>query len=188
MEQLLAWNPSVGAACNGLIAGSWYCVAGPSLPTSRISSSPSSAPRTTSTTPPSTSKTTSAPRTSTSTPSTCAQTYTVKSGDSCFAIWTQFSLTEAQLRALNPSLDANCNLQIGQVLCVKPGTAPSTSSSSKPTTTGTACKQNYTIKSGDFCFSVWQQFGITEAQFRAWNPTVNTNCDLQIGQIVCVSK
>jgi chitinase len=49
----------------------------------------------------------------------CTTTYTVASGDYCSLIWTQFGLTEAQLRGLNPGLDASCDLSVGQVLCVQ---------------------------------------------------------------------
>ena len=40
--------------------------------------------------------------------STCAQTVTVKSGDTCYAIYTAAGLTEAQFLALNPGLDCGC--------------------------------------------------------------------------------
>ncbi len=40
--------------------------------------------------------------------STCTQTVTVKSGDTCYAIYTAASLTEAQFLALNPGLDCRC--------------------------------------------------------------------------------
>lgn len=42
--------------------------------------------------------------------STCAQTVTVKSGDTCYAIYTAAGLTEAQFLALNPGLDCRCEL------------------------------------------------------------------------------
>ncbi|KAJ7866802.1 RlpA-like double-psi beta-barrel-protein domain-containing protein-containing protein [Mycena olivaceomarginata] len=49
----------------------------------------------------------------------CAQTYTVVSGDVCSAIESRFGVSDAQLHALNPAINAGCtNLQIGQVLCV----------------------------------------------------------------------
>jgi LysM repeat protein len=55
--------------------------------------------------------------------STCAQTYTVVSGDTCYAIYTKYGLTEAEFLALNPSI--NCgSLQVGQVVCVGSGIPP----------------------------------------------------------------
>lgn len=69
----------------------------------------------------------------------CEQIYTVASGDSCGAIETKTSLSDAQLRALNPWLNAACStltpfpplasrrltcvyilaIQLGQNICVK---------------------------------------------------------------------
>jgi hypothetical protein len=40
------------------------------------------------------------------------------SGDYCYGISAKFDITKNQLVTYNPSLDANCDLEIGQVLCV----------------------------------------------------------------------
>lgn len=48
-------------------------------------------------------------------PSGC-QSYTVKSGDTCYSIWTAHGQTEAQFDALNPGINCS-NLQIGQQVC-----------------------------------------------------------------------
>ena len=47
-----------------------------------------------------------------------------------------------------------------------------------PTQPGTtsSCNKWYTVKSGDSCFAVEQTFGITHAQFIAWNPAVSDDC------------
>ncbi len=124
MAQLVAWNPNLKADCSNLLLGDAYCIRGPTIGGSSTTASQTS--KTSSAAP---TKTSSAAPTRTSSSSTtgssgggCSQTYTVVSGDSCFAIWTEFGLTEAQLRALNPSLDANCDLSIGQILCVRGST------------------------------------------------------------------
>ncbi|KAK6528315.1 hypothetical protein TWF281_009558 [Arthrobotrys megalospora] len=52
-------------------------------------------------------------------PSSCTQTYKVVSGDYCSKIWTKYNLTEAKFKALNPALNAACDIQVGQVVCVK---------------------------------------------------------------------
>ncbi|KAF7305678.1 hypothetical protein HMN09_00821500 [Mycena chlorophos] len=50
---------------------------------------------------------------------TCGNKYTVQSGDSCSEIETKENITDATLRALNPSINSDCtNLQIGEVLCL----------------------------------------------------------------------
>ncbi len=47
-------------------------------------------------------------------PSSCAQTTTVKSGDSCWSIYTAAGITQNQFYQLNPGI--NCAaLQVGQV-------------------------------------------------------------------------
>lgn len=67
----------------------------------------------------SSSSTTTTTSTSTSTSSgSCTESYTVVSGDYCYAIWTKYGITEAQLMSYNPSLDSSCDLQVGDVLCV----------------------------------------------------------------------
>lgn len=62
-------------------------------------------------------KTTMMTKKPTATPS-CSKTYKVRSGDTCYAIWTQFDLTESKFRALNPSLDKDCSLDVRQIVCV----------------------------------------------------------------------
>ena len=39
---------------------------------------------------------------------TCTQTVTVKTGDTCYLIYTANGLTQAQLQALNPGLNCEC--------------------------------------------------------------------------------
>lgn len=63
----------------------------------------------------------------------------------------------------------------------------STSSSSSSSTSG-SCTQTYTAVSGDYCYLIWNEFGITEAQLYAWNPTLDAACDLAIGQVLCVAE
>ncbi len=114
-----------------------------------------------------------APPSGTSVPSSlCKTTYAVKSGDSCYAIWTRFGLSEAQFRHLNPGLNANCDLDIGQMLCVA---APE------------ACPKTYTVKSGDSCYAIWTKLGLTEGQLRKLNPSLDENCNLDLGQVLCVA-
>ncbi|KAJ7155587.1 hypothetical protein C8R46DRAFT_431816 [Mycena filopes] len=49
----------------------------------------------------------------------CQTIYTVASGDSCGAIETETGLSDGQLRALNPWLNAACAVQPGQNICLK---------------------------------------------------------------------
>ncbi|MCJ1390857.1 Glycoside hydrolase 18 protein [Xylographa bjoerkii] len=93
--QFMALNPTLNAAC-ALTVGQVVCIAGPTSATSTThTSTPSATPT-----------------------STCTKTYTVVSGDTCYAIYTKLGITDAQLMAWNPSLDAACDLSVGQVSCV----------------------------------------------------------------------
>lgn len=58
----------------------------------------------------------------------------------------------------------------------------------KPTLTGTIsnCNQWYDVVEGDSCWSIAQNFGITQKQFEAWNSAVGDSCVVQIGVSYCV--
>ncbi|KAL2220509.1 hypothetical protein M432DRAFT_637042 [Thermoascus aurantiacus ATCC 26904] len=78
MDKLVSCNPIIDSSCSNLLADTWYCVACLS----------SGVPSTTSAAPPTSMPSTPPPPlpSSTAPPSTCGQTYTVRSGDTCFAI------------------------------------------------------------------------------------------------------
>jgi LysM repeat protein len=48
------------------------------------------------------------------------------------------------------------------------------------------CKTTYTVVSGDWCSKIWAQFGLTEGEFKGLNPGLNANCDLNVGDVLCV--
>ncbi|KAJ3749276.1 hypothetical protein DFH05DRAFT_1520888 [Lentinula detonsa] len=116
------------------------------------------------------------PRTNIYSRATCQATYTVVSGDTCNKIASEFGVTTPALEAANPTIDANCdNLFIGEQLCI-PATPP------PPT-----CVAEYTVKAGDVCNSIANQFAITVAQLEAANPEIDPLCDnLQINQVLCI--
>ncbi|KAK7470205.1 hypothetical protein VKT23_001642 [Stygiomarasmius scandens] len=150
--------------------------------------------------------------TSSTTPSStaCSKTYTVKSGDYCYLIAQNNGLTVDQLQAANPGM--NCDtLQIGQVLSLCPSTSstsspPTSTSSTSPVTTSapisiststtpapstvtttpaSSCPKSYTVKSGDYCYAIATNNGLTTAQLQAANPKMNCN-NLQIGQVITI--
>ncbi|KAJ3363536.1 hypothetical protein GGF31_000946 [Allomyces arbusculus] len=117
----------------------------------------------------------------------CAATYAVKSGDSCWSIANGNGLDMAALAALNPTMDCN-KLQIGQQLCVRDKTAPTTNAP-MPTTAPPAgtCAKKYTVVAGDYCWAIANSNGLDVATLQSLNPGLN--CDaLQLGQVLCVSK
>lgn len=113
---------------------------------------------------------------------TCTSTFTVVSGDTCDGIAAQFGITLAQLESFNPSLDSNCDIDVGEVLCVAESSSGSTGSSGS----GGSCPNTFTVVSGDTCDGIASQFGITLAQLEALNPSLDSNCDIDVGQVLCV--
>lgn len=107
----------------------------------------------------------------------CSRYYTVVSGDSCYYIALSRGYTLNQFRSLNPEI--NCDrLQIGQKVCVTAG------NDSPPTA---SCSRSYKVVSGDSCWRIATNNGMSVDQLIALNPGVNCNV-LQIGVILCISK
>jgi len=125
LNQLIALNN--GVDCNNLQIGQILCLA---------ASSTTSAPTVKATT--TKTPTTTAPtvKTTTKAPTSAAcTTYTVVSGDYCYAIADKYKISVATLQQFNPSMDCN-NLSIGQKLCVTAGSSSTTKAPvSSPTTT-----------------------------------------------------
>ncbi|TFY61264.1 hypothetical protein EVJ58_g4618 [Rhodofomes roseus] len=168
-SDLLRWNPELDTACTILELGAAYCVGGGG--------------------------------------DACPQLYTVVSGDYCSKIESEEGLTAAQLQALNPWLDASCDLEVGEVLCVGSSptptttltmtvstatTATTTTTSAVPTPTNIAsgswtnCTTYYEVKSGDSCTAIDEQFGIALSDFLRWNPEVSDDCSNLLLAAYCV--
>ncbi|KAF7291222.1 hypothetical protein MIND_01265700 [Mycena indigotica] len=110
----------------------------------------------------------------------CSSSYTVVSGDNCWAIEQRTGVSDATLRSLNPSINSGCtNLQVGQVLCLSSG------GSTPPGN----CGNSYTVVSGDSCWAIEQRTGISDATLHSLNPSINSGCtNLQVGQILCLGS
>ncbi|KAE9385651.1 hypothetical protein BT96DRAFT_891999 [Gymnopus androsaceus JB14] len=102
-------------------------------------------------------------------PQGCSAQHTIISGDNCQTIAAEFGTTYAALLTANPTVDANCdNLTVGKVLCIPAAT----------------CSAQYTIKSGDVCISIANQFGITTAELEAANSEIDPLCNnLQVDEV-----
>ncbi|KZT63139.1 carbohydrate-binding module family 50 protein [Daedalea quercina L-15889] len=180
-SDLLRWNPELNTACTDLELGYAYCVGGGG--------------------------------------DACPDLYTVASGDYCSLIESEYGLTAAQLQTLNPWLDSNCDLEVGEVLCVgfasstttvtssATPTTSTTSTSTAPTTTTvttitttavptptniaggtwTNCTTYYTVQSGDSCLAIDQTYDIAYSDFLRWNPEVSAQyCNIGAGEAYCV--
>ncbi|WYZ42085.1 hypothetical protein EsH8_V_000980 [Colletotrichum jinshuiense] len=146
----------------------------------------------------------------TGSPSTCNKWYVIADGDNCGTVEAKFGITHTQFIAWNPAVSNDCltNFWLGQAYCVGLGTAASTTTTTTttsssastslpgattppgPTFTGSPsnCNRWYLIVDGDNCGTVEAKFGITHAQFIAWNPAVSDDCvtNFWLGQAYCV--
>jgi len=106
----------------------------------------------------------------------------------CEDIIDDFDITEAELLAWNPWLASDCDTELYanitgndmRAVCIGIDTNATTTSSSTstaptPTDTVSGCQGFYTVVSGDTCSGILTEFGITLAQFYAWNPSSMSN-------------
>ncbi|KAH7925017.1 hypothetical protein BV22DRAFT_1129366 [Leucogyrophana mollusca] len=129
----------------------------------------------------------------------CTAYYTVVSGDTCDLVEAKNGITAAQFLAWNPEINADCtNLELGEAYCVAASAATTTTTSSvsaatpsnvAPGTVTASCTAYHTVVSGDTCYLIEGEYGITDAQFLAWNPEINSGCtNLIIGEAYCVAS
>ncbi|WP_207640679.1 LysM peptidoglycan-binding domain-containing protein [Alkaliphilus transvaalensis] len=115
-------------------------------------------------------------------PTTCptgTTPYTIRAGDTFFALAQRFNTTVDAIRRANPTVDPD-RLQIGQVICIPVGPTPPPPPTTCPTGT-----TPYTIRAGDTFFALAQRFNTTVDAIRRANPTVDPD-RLQIGQVICI--
>ncbi|KAI5866007.1 LysM domain-containing protein [Durotheca rogersii] len=106
------------------------------------------------------------------TPTCAGKTYEIKAGDDCHSIsvsqgiGTDWLLTDNDLSAACVDFPSSGKLCLVNTCDV------------------------YTVAEGDTCKSITREFGMTDSQFRAWNPSVDAGCyNLQrmVGDQVCVA-
>ncbi|CAO4381132.1 unnamed protein product [Caenorhabditis nigoni] len=103
----------------------------------------------------------------------CSAWRVVENEDTCWGIANSLGIQTENLVDLNPGL--NCDqLWVGQRLCTQ-------QSSTRPD-----CTKFYRINSGDYCYKIWTENGLSERQFLEMNPGIDCN-KIAIGQQVCVS-
>ncbi|KAL4897793.1 hypothetical protein BDV59DRAFT_208451 [Aspergillus ambiguus] len=186
VDEFKALNP--GVSCPNLTAGQSYCVVG--IVTDPTSTSTTSTTVTTSKPPPPLPLP--PPRgpapgpTQPGIPANCDKFHLVASGDLCDTIATKYSITEAQFKSWNPTIDDTCsNLWLDYYVCVH---VPGAATGPQPQMPGIVsnCKQFYKVKSGDSCYTINTAAGITLAQFRKWNTQIDAGCsNLWVGYYVC---
>ncbi|KAH6629732.1 LysM domain-containing protein [Boeremia exigua] len=143
-------------------------------------------------------------------PADCNKWDVVTDGDSCGSLASDNGITVDQFYAWNPAVSKDCitNFWLGQAYCVGrssvgssppvSSTKPTTSSSPAttkptppaPTHTGQPanCNKWDVVQTGDGCWSMANDNGITLEQFYAWNPAVSNECvtNFWLGQAYCV--
>ncbi|KAE8148761.1 hypothetical protein BDV25DRAFT_12010 [Aspergillus avenaceus] len=139
----------------------------------------------------------------------CSFSSAASKGDTCESFASSWGQTLDSFKSLNPGVSCP-DLTAGQSYCVigtvtdddpettttptstpKPTTSTTTTSSSKyePTQPGVPsnCDKFHLVASGDQCDTIEAKYGITDAQFRAWNPSIDSNCsNLWLDYYVCV--
>lgn len=171
VDQFKAWNTEINVSCSNLWADYYVCVWVPGAtrpPTSTpTSTSPSNSPR------------------MPGVVANCNRFYKIQSGDVCDTIARKNSITTAQLRSWNTNINPSCsNLWVDYYMCTGAATNPTTSApspSNSPALPGTVsnCNKWYKIRSGDTCDNIAAQNTITVAQFRSFNPQINSSTCLQ---------
>ncbi|KAJ6084471.1 LysM domain protein [Penicillium sp. IBT 16267x] len=180
LANFYAWNPAVGT-CSSLWLGYYVCVGVSGSTTTTTTKSTTTTTKTTTAT---TATATGPSPTQTGIASDCTAYYQAKSGDTCATIVTGYYsyLTVAEFEKLNPAVGSSCaNLLAGYYYCVATANVEP-----EPGVIST-CKAYHLVGSGDSCYSIEQQYGITAAQFTAWNSGVGSSCSsLWAGYYVCV--
>ncbi|KAK4186732.1 hypothetical protein QBC35DRAFT_452972 [Podospora australis] len=206
IAQFFEYNPAVKSDCSGLWPSMAYCIRAPGYPDpdDNTSTATISATRTASTT----SVTGPTGPTHTGQPANCNKWHTVADGDTCATVPTKYGITQAQFLAWNPAVSADCtvNFWLGQSYCVGTSSPVSSSSATSTTSAGTSsssaagppgpthtgqpanCNKWHVVASGDTCANVPPKYGISQAQFLAWNPAVSADCTVNfwLNQAYCV--
>ncbi|WP_415587081.1 LysM peptidoglycan-binding domain-containing protein, partial [Liquorilactobacillus mali] len=123
--------------------------------------------------------------------SSSTSTYTVKSGDSLWAIANKYGVSVANLKSWN-SLSSNI-IYVGQSLKVSnsssqaSGSSSSASSSSNSNSgSSSSSTSTYTVKSGDSLWAIANKYGISVANLKSWNSLSSDT--IYVGQSLKVSN
>ncbi|KAL8671163.1 MAG: hypothetical protein Q9168_004340 [Polycauliona sp. 1 TL-2023] len=191
------YNPTINSQCSNLLSGVNVCVspaAGAYTPTTIAGATVTQVGvyATATVMPPS--------PTPFGTTAQCGRYYQAQSGDYCQRISLNNTISVPLFEQINPSINRDCtNLNPGFYYCVFPtqnwnetasGASSVTVGAPAPTPSGTTntCYTWHTVKTGDCCAKLQQQYSVTFAQLQLWNPQLDAACDnLLLGDAYCVS-
>ncbi|KAL4904227.1 hypothetical protein BDW74DRAFT_155322 [Aspergillus multicolor] len=193
-QQIVAWNPTINPYCTNLLVDQNICV-GPPGGIANFTTVPGATATQTGLY--ATETATRSSPVAEGTTTRCGKYYLVQPGDYCEIVALNQTVSLDLFLAMNPQIDSSCsNLLSGFSYCVQPTRDFNTTTTSPvipaptstPPGTTTECYEWYIIQSGDYCAKVTDQFGITFAQFQAWNPAVADDCsNLLLDVAYCVN-
>ncbi|KAH8744381.1 LysM domain-containing protein [Diaporthe sp. PMI_573] len=207
VDDIKAWNPTLGDDCSGLYVGWWVCngIQSQTLVTLMWSTPAANAtiPDPTPYTPPTS---TSVDWSFTPTPSLagmpddCQAYYLAEENDTCRTVLASYSyVTQEQFFEWNPALDGNCDgLWLGYYYCVanfnSTSEVPLPTVTERPTTSMApgsvaSCTAWYSSTPDDTCDTIASVFGrFSQADFVSWNPSLDSACsNLQPSLYYCVA-
>ncbi len=114
-------------------------------------------------------------------------TYTVKAGDTVYALANRYNTTVDAIGRSNPGVNLNI-IQIGQSICIPGAGTPRPQPQPQPPSQPGVCPTGYfshTIQSGDTLAALARQYRTTVEAIMTANPGLNPN-DLQVARIICI--
>lgn len=112
------------------------------------------------------------------TPPTTTVRYTVKRGDTLYAIARRYGVTVSQLASANKISNVNL-IRVGQVLVI-PGKSGGTTTPPPTTTT-----RRYTVKAGDTLYAISRRYGVSIQRIASANSISNPNL-IRVGQVLVI--
>lgn len=184
LDQLVEWNPEIGAECRNIWKGYYLCVSLVGLeptPTGGTPTTPTNGIATPSPTQP-------------GMVDNCDAFHLVVDGDTCPTIISKYGISIEQFTQWNSEAGSDCrNLWKSAYACVsvighdpKPPNGIETPTPAQPGMVDN-CDVFHKVASGDGCASITAKYGISLDQFREWNTQAGANCNIWLDNYVCVS-
>ncbi len=114
--------------------------------------------------------------------------YTIRSGDTLFALSQRFNVSVQAIINANPGINPE-NLQIGQVICIPQVSSVPPTPPAPPVPPTPSCPNGflYTIRCGDTLFALSQRFNVPVQAIINANPGIDPN-NLIVGQVICIPQ
>lgn len=114
----------------------------------------------------------------------CMEIYTVKSGDTLYAISQAYGIPVSHLMQVNRIMNPY-NLKIGQKICI-PGNGGNNNGSQRPDRPPQRpCNKTHTIVKGDTLYMIAKQYGVTLDALMKANPRMDPY-NLRVGETICI--